>query len=316
MDLVVDISGGDSFSDIYGIGRFLKRVLLKVLVIQFGKKLVLLPQTYGPFKHSLPRLIGRYVLRHADLIYARDKESKEYACRLLGRGGAVERVRLMPDVAFVLDPKSPGTIEPGFLSERQQRDVFVVGLNVSGLLFNGGYSGDNMFELAVDYRRLILGVVDVVMKQQNLIVLLIPHVFGEKGSVENDYEACEQVYASKNEAYSGRIFLTGRGYNHKEIKFLIGTCDLIIGSRMHACIAAMSQMVPAVGLAYSRKFRGVFESAGVESLALDMRMMTEDKILEEIGRILGRSHAYRGRLAEAVPGIQKMIMSAFEGYNP
>jgi polysaccharide pyruvyl transferase WcaK-like protein len=40
---------------------------------------------------------------------------------------------------------------------------------------------------------------------------------------------------------------------------------------MHACIAALSQEVPAVGLAYSDKFAGVFESAGVGAAVIDLR---------------------------------------------
>ncbi|MBN2020391.1 MAG: polysaccharide pyruvyl transferase family protein [Sedimentisphaerales bacterium] len=316
MDLVVDISGGDSFSDIYGIGRFLKRFLLKLLVVQFGKKLVLLPQTYGPFKHAVPRLIGKYVLKHADIIYARDKESRDYVCRLLGREDVSERVRLMPDVAFVLDPKKPGTIEVDFQKERRQRNLFVVGLNISGLLFNGGYSKGNMFGLAIDYRRLIDRVIDDVLKRDNTVVVLIPHVYGKKGSVENDYEVCRQVYAGISEKYAGRIFLNGRQYDHKETKNLIGDCDLLIGSRMHACIAAMSQTVPAVGLAYSRKFRGVFESAGVETLVIDMRTNDEDKIMEEITRAIDKRNVYHEHLAKVVPGIQKMVLNTFEDYNP
>ena len=49
-------------------------------------------------------------------------------------------------------------------------------------------------------------------------------------------------------------------------KAVIGQCDFFIGSRMHACIAALSQGVPCVGVAYSMKFAGVFDTVGMERM--------------------------------------------------
>ncbi|GAI48779.1 unnamed protein product, partial [marine sediment metagenome] len=45
MDMVADITGGDSFSDIYGMRRFMLGFLRKWLVLLYGKKLIMLPQT-------------------------------------------------------------------------------------------------------------------------------------------------------------------------------------------------------------------------------------------------------------------------------
>ena len=46
---------------------------------------------------------------------------------------------------------------------------------------------------------------------------------------------------------------------------------------MHACIAALSQTVPAVAIAYSRKFLGVMETIGVEDIVVDPQCMTADE---------------------------------------
>ena len=47
------------------------------------------------------------------------------------------------------------------------------------------------------------------------------------------------------------------------MKYLIGQCDFFVGSRMHSCIAAVSQCVPAVSIAYSDKFIGVMATLGL-----------------------------------------------------
>jgi hypothetical protein len=51
LNAILDISGGDSFADIYGPWRFRAVTTPKRLALALGVPLILLPQTYGPF-HS------------------------------------------------------------------------------------------------------------------------------------------------------------------------------------------------------------------------------------------------------------------------
>ena len=48
---------------------------------------------------------------------------------------------------------------------------------------------------------------------------------------------------------------------------------------MHACIAALSQGIPAVGIAYSKKFLGVFETVGVQNMVVDARELSTDELV-------------------------------------
>src|SRR5260370_16771177 len=57
-DLLVSMSGGDSFSDIYGFGRFFYVALPQLLAIFSRKRLILLPQPLLPFKGTPPPLIA------------------------------------------------------------------------------------------------------------------------------------------------------------------------------------------------------------------------------------------------------------------
>ena len=47
-DMSYDFTAGDSFSDIYGLKRFVKSCLFKMLAIKYSKMFILGPQTYGP----------------------------------------------------------------------------------------------------------------------------------------------------------------------------------------------------------------------------------------------------------------------------
>ena len=125
-DIVASIDGGDSFSDIYGYKRFFWMFLRKWLVIFLGKKLILLPQTYGPFENRVVRTMAKYILKHATAIYARDCAGVEYVKHLLNNTDA--EASFLPDVAFVLDSKKPENIDIGGLAEVKTEDTVVVSM--------------------------------------------------------------------------------------------------------------------------------------------------------------------------------------------
>jgi colanic acid/amylovoran biosynthesis protein len=313
-DKVFDITGGDSFSDIYGLRRFLiYGFLQKWLVMQFGKELILLPQTYGPFKRSITRLMAKNVLKRASVVYARDSESVEYVQSLLGSHNVDGKLRFMPDVAFILDSHEPEAIDIGSLDNVRHEGSLVVGLNISGLLFNGGYTQENMFGLKTNYQELIYSVVDFLMKDERLLVLLVPHVLSPSRTVEDDPNACRQLYEKLIEKYPGRIFLTQGRYNHNGIKHIIGLCDFFIGSRMHACIAALSQSIPAVGIAYSKKFHGVFESIGLGDCVADVYQCSKkDELLSIIEAAFEKRDQTKAYLHKVIPKIKANILEMLE----
>jgi colanic acid/amylovoran biosynthesis protein len=313
-DKVFDITGGDSFSDIYGLRRFLiYGFLQKWLVTQFGKELILLPQTYGPFKSSITRLMAKNVLKRARMVFARDSESVEYVRALLGSHSLNGNLRFMPDVAFILDSRRPETIDVGSLDNVRKEGSIVVGLNISGLLFNGGYTQENMFGLQTSYHELIYSIVDFLMKQEKLLVLLVPHVLSPSRAIEDDPNACRLLYEKLSEKYPGRIFLTQGKYNHNDIKYIIGLCDFFIGSRMHACIAALSQSIPAVGIAYSKKFYGVFESIGLgECVADAYQCSRKDELLSIVKAAFEKRDQTRTHLDKIIPKIKTDILEMLE----
>jgi polysaccharide pyruvyl transferase WcaK-like protein len=150
------------------------------------------------------------------------------------------------------------------------------------------------------------------MKDERLLVLLVPHVLSPSRTVEDDPNACRQLYEKLSKKYPGRIFLTQGRYNHNGIKHIIGLCDFFIGSRMHACIAALSQSIPAVGIAYSKKFQGVFDSIGLADCVADVYQCGEDKLLSTIKTALEDRDKIRMHLNKVIPGIKANILSMLE----
>lgn len=246
-DLVLDIGAGDSFSDIYGSKRFAKYISAKAIVHALGKPLVVSPQTIGPFQAAWARRLAMGSLRRSAAIFARDEISIDIL-REQGFGGSVE---LASDVALRL-PYSPPAPRSG--------GPIRVGLNLSGLLMNGGYSGGNQFGLKADYPAMMRRIAERFAGLEGVELHLVAHVLSDRMPVEDDHRA-SQALAS---GIGGDVVLAPAFTSPSEAKSYIAGMDFFLGARMHACIAAFSSGVPVVPMAYSRKFSGLFGALGYD----------------------------------------------------
>jgi colanic acid/amylovoran biosynthesis protein len=311
-DVVASIAGGDSFSDIYGLERLLYMSLPQILAVLLGQKLVLLPQTIGPFRRRFSRAVARYILRRADHIYSRDRTGLQEITALIGAGLCSQRASFCYDVAFVMDSTRPDRIEVEAPPQVFAGTGPLVGVNISGLLYMGGYTRNNMFGLRADYRNFVPRVIDLFIGK-GASVVLVPHVFGAGDNSESDLTACDEVYERLKSKYGERIGVVRRRYDQGEIKYLIGQCDFFVGSRMHSCIAAVSQCVPAVSVAYSDKFIGVMATLGIESLVADARSLTEDQLLDIVERNFDLRSEVRGHLVEKMKEVEQTVTNVFSG---
>ena len=80
---------------------------------------------------------------------------------------------------------------------------------------------------------------------------------------------------------------------------------------MHACIGALSQCVPAVGLAYSRKFAGVLDSVGGGSRVVDLRSCDEAQVVAAAREAFGEREVLRRQLEEKMPAILESVLGLF-----
>jgi colanic acid/amylovoran biosynthesis protein len=306
-DFVGDIRGGDSFSDTYGLWRFLAGSLPLLSVAFLGRPYTMLPQTYGPFRSAVSRGVGRYLLRRARSILTRDRSCDRIVRELCGRS-----TDYCPDVAFALQaerPEEPHSTPDGLVLDGCE---FVIGLNVSGLLYMGGYTGRNMFGLRADYREVIDLLAEELLRSTTAKLLLVPHVFGS----EQEQAACASILRSLGDRHSGRVFAITGALNERELKWTIGRTQLFIGSRMHACIAALSQNVPCVGLAYSDKFRGVFASVGAGDTVVDLRQAEPANVISKtISAVHCRADLQRA-LEARMPAILGLIERTFADLLP
>ena len=240
-DFIFNLCGGDGYSDIYG---FIK--LLAQSVVVYGasikkKPVIFAPQTIGPFSTFWGKMIARHVLNKLEWLFARDISSFQ-CCENLNLSSKTTQAI---DVAFALPYKK----------KEFKGSKFRIGINVSGLLYNGGFNRDNYFNLSFSYKDFIVKLISRLLKNNSYEIHLIGHVLYETEDIDDDYGVCEKL-KRKNQY----CILAPRFVSAPEAKGYIAGMDLLIGARMHATIAAFSSGVPVIPVAYSRKFNGLYST--------------------------------------------------------
>ena len=191
------------------------------------------------------------------------------------------------DMAFTLPADTSGTRVPTTSKP-------LVGLNVSGLLFNDEPSRvRNQFGLCCDYRRLIYDLVASILRSDaKAHILFVPHVVVERSHVESDLRACETLHATLPDEWRQRATVLPNPSSACDAKGIISRCEFFVGTRMHACIAALSSEVPVCAIAYSKKTSGVFATVGMEHAVFDARALGSDAIVS------GIRERYRARTSD------------------
>lgn len=256
--VVLDVGEGDSFSDIYGLKRLAYLCFSKRIAAANGRVLLLSPQTLGPFASPMAERLALWALAPASRVFARDPLSKEW----LDSHGVGARGEESIDMAFRLPYRPMAAAED---------DKVRIGINVSALLYSGGYGGGNSLGLKVDFKALAHRIIEWALGVPDAEVWLVPHV----GSRDIPEEDDQRVAEALREAYP-RLRIAGPFPGPSEAKSFLSSLRFFTGGRMHACIGAFSAGVPTVPLAYSRKFNGLFGSLGYPAL-VDCRAQTTEE---------------------------------------
>ncbi len=287
-DIVFDIGGGDSFTDIYGPKRFLTIWITKMRSVWAGKPLILSPQTIGPFETLWARTLARRIMNRTRLVVSRDAPSTAFLHDLGIRTDIMEAT----DVAMGLpyDPPKP-----------RKGGKIKVGLNVSGLMFSGGYTQDNQFGLKDDYPTLIRRIVEMFHVRDDVELHLVGHVQSREQPIEDDHRVSEALAAE----FPG-VIVSPFFKSPSEAKTYIADMDFFMGARMHATIAAFSSEVPVIPMAYSRKFAGVFGTLGYTHVA-DCKVDSADEIITRIEEGFANRAVLKAEVVEAMKNVNARL---------
>ena len=299
-DAVLDISGGDSFTDLYGPRRFALVALPKLITLHERTPLLLLPQTYGPFYKARSRRRTATIIQGAYAAWSRDDEGYDVLASFLADSLDPTRHHGGVDVAFLLSTMPAEDRLPSPLKEwvAEDRPWPLIGLNVSGLIY-GRSGASNQYGLRVDYDEVVGRLLRRLLAETSARVVLLPHVRGS--GAESDDRAAAALRRSLSAEDQGRVTIAPSGLDVRQLKWLISHCDWFCGTRMHSTIAGLSSGVPTTAVAYSIKTEGVFASCGCEDQVVDARQMSTEQAVDQLWHSWLNREAIGRRLRTALP---------------
>jgi len=293
-DIIIDISQGDSFADIYGTKQFFYMFFNKFVAKCCGIKYIFFPQTIGPFKNKIIRKLAGHILSGAEMVFVREGNSWQYLNNIFD--GKIN-LKLASDQAFLMPPEK---VDDADLDRFIKENKSVIGFNISGFLASSSKIHDQILGKNIDYTESIESVINHYCENSNLGVLFIPHT-------NQDYVVSLYIYNRIQSKYEDKIFLIKPKYNEAQLKYIISKCDFFVGSRMHACIAALSSYVPTIPIGYSHKFDGIMKQLGLEQFVVIIQGESSS-IVEKIKKAFESKDSIKQRLQKIIPPTQEAAL--------
>lgn len=305
IDGMVDISGF-ALGDQWGSATA-KRHLEVVSHLSSGKRpCIYLPQAWGPFTD--PDLVQcvRELCRRARLIYARDAQSHAYLAGLPGVSDG--NLRLASDIAFRFRgaPPDVGRRILATVGVRVQAGP-IVGITPNMRVYERthGDGADN------SYVALLAALVRHCHDHMAVQVVLIPHEIESDGDVtRDDRYLCALV--ERNVGPIDRVSAITGQYSAAELKSVVGHLDLLIASRYHSIIAALSHRIPAVVVGWAHKYAELMREAGLADFVHDYRSVCQEALIRSVRRAWVSRHELRDRLRRRVPVMEGWADTALD----
>lgn len=257
INIVLDGSGF-AYGDFWGAEKCYNRLSKNLVKWKSqGKKVILLPQAFGPFENPKLRREMEKVIKHCDLIFTRDKYSNEHVLNLLPD---VTNVFLKPDFTNLIKGKLPNRI--------------VLPKIYTVIIPNFKMIESKVFEDRNKYINFLKYVVNYFQERGRNPVFL-----NHEG--QKDYELMVDV----NALLTQKIPLI----NEKDplvIKGVISSASGILTSRFHGLVSGLSQNVPSLCLGWSHKYLALLEDYGVEQLLISEEDIQQDLLDKKLNLII------------------------------
>lgn len=310
-DLILDFHGDQFPSDVHPIRvathafeiAALRHLSPHLPIIEFVS-------SPGPFETEFQRWVARFMYRHLTLFTNREPLSSE----LLKEIGFGKNTVNTACPAWLLQPadKARGEhllrAEGINLDKRPLVGLTLCGYNLPSLRTWKKVSNWDDLQIYVPLLRYLLDTLDAH-------VFLLPHVYRFNPYTRSrelingpDYDIL--WYLANLMGEHPRLHLIQGKYAAEEAKTMIGQCDLFISGRLHAAVAAMSQHVPTVLIAYGHKHHGFAQLIDHDAYVFDGDDSQALAALAE--RAWQERDAIRLKLAHNMPHVAQLVQLNFE----
>jgi colanic acid/amylovoran biosynthesis protein len=240
VDLVLDASGF-AYGDQWG-GRNVKVLCEEIeRLAKHQKGYVLLPQAFGPFSQEAEQKLLARALPKAWFVCARDSESFQHLSACVAGKGALHQFADFTNLVTPVLPAADYNTENHIDNHIHKKPRCLIIPNAAML------SSKNRNQ---SWRERYLAVLKLAIdtaQQQGMTAVLLNH------EGEADAAICRQLA----DMYSPALQVVTEP-DPRKVKGWIATSRLVVCSRFHGCVSALSSGVPCIGTSWSHKYEALF----------------------------------------------------------
>ena len=204
-----------------------------------GRRVVFLPQAFGPFERESEKRRVRESCRIADRIYARESVSYQYLTKVLPNA---DKVSIAPDFTCLYHGENH--------SIPYERKDYVVVIPNRQMIVRSKYPSE--------YCNFMMGLVRLLVARKENVVLLNHEGTSDVGLIEVLNAAIGNQGVVVSDVSGGAC------------KSVIAGAKLVVTSRFHGLVSALTESVPTLCTSWSHKYQELVSQLGCPSSCLNI----------------------------------------------
>jgi polysaccharide pyruvyl transferase WcaK-like protein len=260
-----------------------------VLCARFlGKCVVMFPNSVGPFRTWFGRFLARLVINRMDCVLIREPISYAVTNDL----GVKARKILTADTTVLLERNNDNLCFEGF-----KRPL----LGVSPGFYAHSLSRRDVEKYILDHAKAL----DTAVEKFGFYVVFLPHYVS--GFAYDDLKVSRSIMRLMR--YKDRAIVY-EADSVEDYKSALDSMDLVISSKMHPAVLALSGCVPAICIAYDQKQTGFFQLLGLDDCVILIRDFSAENLFLKIDGVWRSREEIKNMLKEKIPLMRKNVVEA------
>lgn len=292
-DLVVNIAG-ISYSDgrgpilLYNVACDLTPLLIKKKVFKYS-------QAIGPFKELLNHLSARTILPKITKIAARGEDTVKNLQEL-----ALHNYEPCPDGAFSMSLDMANITDEMISICDKIKNLNRINVGIAPSSVVEQYSSRSN----ISYKDLLADFIERMAKEEKFKLILFPYcaLANRKTKKNNDLWIVRGIFEKVNAKKS--IIYLDKEYSAEDLRYLICCFDVLITSRYHGMVTALSAEVVPLVIGWSHKYSETLNQFSLADLCIDYSSLDIDLLENKFLNTINSRESYKKKIISRLPEVK------------
>ncbi len=252
-----------------------------------GKKTVKNTASFGPMKYKGNQQGAQFACKHIfSEVSAREVKSLE---SLRDDANIKRKIYISPDIANLFDIGGDYKVSN------------YIGISVSYQIIKQWGSTDS-------YNDCIVSLCHHIISKYHKNIKLIPNEYVpdvEKNDIDVAIEICNQLQMEFNETAEVVSVST---MTSTQLKIEIASCDVVVASRYHSCVASLSAGVPLLIIGWHHKYQELAELYGQEKWIISSDNCTKCSLLNDFDSFYNSKEEVRNTINQHKLDVQAQVI--------